>query len=147
VAVEITVRYEGNMRCRATHGPSGAELGTVPPVDNGGDGSCFSPTDLAATAFATCVVTILAQAAAARGVELGEVVARVEKHMTTAPPRRIDRLPLVVHVGADLDAGTRHQLEQTARGCPVCRSLAEAVGCSIAFRWGSSVGRAPVDAR
>ena len=36
MAVEITVNYEGQLRCRAVHGPSRNELVTDAPADNMG---------------------------------------------------------------------------------------------------------------
>ena len=49
--VSLTSTYEGGLRCRATHGPSGTTLITDAPVDNHGKGESFSPTDLVATAL------------------------------------------------------------------------------------------------
>jgi putative redox protein len=40
--VEISTMYEGGLRCRATHGPSGTTLVTDALVDNHGRGESFS---------------------------------------------------------------------------------------------------------
>jgi len=53
MTVEITGEYLGGKKCRLTHGPSGSLLNTAAPVDNQGDGSSFSPTDLVAAALAS----------------------------------------------------------------------------------------------
>ena len=60
--VEIEIDYRGDLHCEAVHGPSGDKLATDAPVDNQGRGEAFSPTDLAATALGTCVVTIMGSA-------------------------------------------------------------------------------------
>ena len=59
MAVSISVNYEGGLRCRATHGPSQNQFITDAPVDNHGKGESFSPTDLVATALATCMATVI----------------------------------------------------------------------------------------
>ena len=58
--VEIETTYEGDLRCKAVHGPSKTVLLTDPPVDNMGRGESFSPTDLVATALGTCMLTTMA---------------------------------------------------------------------------------------
>src|SRR5437879_5787021 len=77
--VEITGRYVGDLRCEATHGPSGTKLATDAPADNMGKGELFSPTDLVATALGTCVVTTMAIVANRRGVDFSAARFRVEK--------------------------------------------------------------------
>src|SRR4051794_23418854 len=47
--VDIYVEYEGELHCRAEHGPSKSVLVTDAPVDNHGRGESFSATDLVAT--------------------------------------------------------------------------------------------------
>ena len=36
--VEIRIEYQGDLRCKAVHGPSGKEIVTDAPVDNHGKG-------------------------------------------------------------------------------------------------------------
>ena len=61
--VKITGEYQGELHCTSTHGPSGNVLVTDAPKDNQGRGEAFSPTDLVATALATCIATTMAIAA------------------------------------------------------------------------------------
>ncbi len=51
MAVNISGKYVGDLKIELTHGPSGTQLRTAAPVDNQGDGSSFSPTDLVAAAL------------------------------------------------------------------------------------------------
>ncbi|MEM8932748.1 MAG: OsmC family protein [Acidobacteriota bacterium] len=132
MAVEITGRYTENLRVEAVHGPSGATLTTAAPVDNNGDGSSFSPTDLVATAMATCMLTVMGIKAQQRGLDLSGCTFRVEKHMRS-DPRRIDRLPIVIEMPAGLSAEDRKVLERTAHTCPVHRSVLDAIDKPVEF--------------
>ena len=132
MAVEITGRTAGNLRVEAVHGPSGATLTTAAPVDNAGDGSSFSPTDLVAAAMATCMLTVMEIKARDRGLDLTGCSFRVEKHMRSNP-RRIDRLPITITMPAGLSAEDRKILERTALTCPVHRSLLEDIEKAVDF--------------
>ena len=59
MAISISIDYTGGLRCQATHGPSKNQFITDAPVDNHGKGESFSPTDLVATALATCMATVI----------------------------------------------------------------------------------------
>ena len=96
--VKSTGIYQGGLSCTLTHGPSGRTLDTDAPKDNHGRGEAFSPTDLAATALATCILTTMAIQTRTDGLALEGIRAEVEKHMTTTPPRRIARLVVRLHM-------------------------------------------------
>lgn len=122
--VTITGEYQGELHCRAVHGPSGNVLQTDAPKDNQGKGEAFSPTDLVATAFATCVCTIMAMAARVRGVELAGMTWTVTKEMSATPRRRIARLHLRIQLPPAAAAVPREIFERAAHTCPVHQSLA-----------------------
>lgn len=131
--VKITGEYQGGLRCDATHAPSGTALVTDAPKDNHGHGAAFSPTDLVATALATCVATTMALAARAHGVELGAFRYEITKEMSADLPRRIARLALHVWLPAEAAKLPPGTLERAAHGCPVHRSLAPEVEKVIEF--------------
>jgi putative redox protein len=133
--VEINIRYEGNLRCTATHVPSGTQLLTDAPKDNHGLGQSFSPTDLVATAYAACTVTVLAIAAQQEGIDIAGTRAKVIKGMSTEP-RRIGQLPLTIELPAHLTSEQRKLLENAARGCPVCKSISPEIDATITFAYG-----------
>lgn len=133
--IEITATYEGNLRCVATHTPSGDTLTTDAPVDNQGKGEAFSPTDLVATALATCIMTTVGIVARREGIDLHGMQARVEKHMQTTPTRRIGRLPVRITVPGRLTPEQRKKLEAAARTCPVHHSLHPDVDAPIEFAY------------
>jgi putative redox protein len=121
--VEIEVTYQGGLHAVSRHGPSGVELETDAPKDNEGRGESFSPTDLVATALASCVLTTMGIVARRHQWPLDGARARVEKHMTATPTRRIARLPVRIEMPAGLNAEARTVLERTARTCPVHESV------------------------
>src|ERR1044071_9498704 len=96
--VKISVKYSGNLHCDATHGPSQSKISTDAPTDNKGKGEAFSPTDLVATALATCMSTTMGIKAEDLGVDLRGMSVSVKKEMSNAPPRRIVALPSEVHI-------------------------------------------------
>ena len=110
--VAISIRYEGGLRCRATHGPSGQTLVTDAPADNHGRGEAFSPTDLVAAALGTCVLTVMAIFAERHGWDLAGSEAHVEKRMVADPARRIAALEIVVRVPVELTPEAREALER-----------------------------------
>ncbi len=135
MAVEITGEYIGGLGVRAKHGPSGAELTTDAPTDNGGRGESFSPTDLVATALATCIVTILGLVADRHDLDLKGTTVKTTKEMITSPVRRIGGLRTVVTVPAGRvdDAEMRKRLEVAAGKCPVHQSLHPDIDAPIEF--------------
>lgn len=133
--VEINVSYEGGLRCRATHGPSKNELITDAPADNMGKGEAFSPTDLVATALATCIATTIGIMAKRKGFDVAGIKVHVEKHMSTDSPRRIVRLPVKLWVPLPADHPERALVENAAHGCPVHQSLRADIDMPIEFIW------------
>jgi putative redox protein len=133
--VEIRISYEGELRTRCRHGPSGASLATDAPRDNEGRGEAFSPTDLLATALASCVLTTMGIVARRHGWPLQGALARVEKHMVVGPGRRVDRLAVDLALPARVPAEARAVLERAAHTCPVHRSLHEDVRVELRFDW------------
>lgn len=132
MGVEITGVYAGNLRTELVHGPSGMRISTAAPVDNQGDGSSFSPTDLVASALAACMMTIVGIIAQRDGLDLSGSHFRVEKHMRS-DPRRIDALPVHLHLPAHLSEPQRRKLERGALTCPVHRSLLEEISKQVSF--------------
>jgi putative redox protein len=123
--------YSGGLRCRSSHQPSGSALDTDAPTDNQGKGERFSPTDLVATALSTCMLTIMGIVAERHGWALEGCTARVEKTMTSEPPRRIALLSVWVQLPAALDEQQRAVLRRAAEACPVKRSLQGAVAMEL----------------
>jgi uncharacterized OsmC-like protein len=135
MSVEIEVVYEGGLRCAATHGPSRQTLTTDAPVDNGGKGSAFSPTDLVATALGTCMATIMGLVAQRNQLNLDGLRIQVIKEMVADPVRRIGSLKtrLVLPRGSSLSDAGRAKLEAAAKACPVKQSLHPDIRLPVEF--------------
>lgn len=123
MAVKTTGIYEGNLYTRMRHEPSKNTITTDAPVDNGGEGSCFSPTDLVVAALGSCLMTILALVAKRDSVDLSGMHVELEKHMSQSPPRRISQIHVMLFLPAHLSSQMRTKLERSARSCPVKQSL------------------------
>lgn len=132
--VTITATYEGDLCCTAVHGPSAARLQTDAPKDNEGLGRFFSPTDLVATALGTCILTTMGIVARRHGITLQGATVKVEKHMQNNP-RRIARLPVLLHVPGTFTPEQKKLLETTAHTCPVHRSLHAEIDAPITIVW------------
>ena len=125
MAVEIDITYDGDLHCEAVHGPSRQTLRTDAPVDNGGKGEAFSPTDLLATALGTCLVTVMGLVARRLGLDLTGTRVHVVKEMAAEGVRRVGRLGVTITLpaGGVLSPADRARLEHAANTCPVKQSL------------------------
>lgn len=135
--VEVSLSYEGNLRCLSTHGPSGAQLPTDAPKDNMGQGEAFSPTDLTATSLGACMLTTMAIAVIKKSLDVDLTGARaiVRKHMTAEPPRRIAKVEVELELPVAETHAARPALEDAALNCPVALSLHPDVEKAVTFRW------------
>src|SRR5438132_12153126 len=116
--VKVSVNYTGDLHCDATHGPSQSKISTDAPTDNKGKGAAFSPTDLIATALATCMSTTIGIKAQELGVDLLGMSVSVEKEMSKDPPRRLLGLASELHIPPPSDHRPGEVLVQTALECP-----------------------------
>ena len=137
--VEISTVYEGKLRCRSKHGPSGVELVTDAPKDNMGEGASFSPTDLVATALGTCMLTIMGIVAQREELDLKGTTIKVTKEMATAPVRRIGKLTVEFTVPVATTEIQRQKLIKAAETCPVHKSLHPDVEIAVTFNWSELV--------
>ena len=122
MAVKITAKYIGDEQVELEHGPSGNKIITDLPLDNGGKGRTFSPTDLFASSLASCILTIMAKVAERDGIKFEGASIEIEKHMQENP-RRIARFTGKVTLPADIAQDERAKLLECVKACPVHRSL------------------------
>ena len=126
--------YKNNLRTEAQHIASGQKIITDAPLDNNGKGEAFSPTDLVATALASCMITIMAIAAEKNGINISETSASVKKIMGTNP-RTISDIVIEIKMNKDLALKDRKRLEKAALACPVHKSLHPDMNKEISFSY------------
>ena len=139
MTVEIKGEYEGDLRVKLTHGPSGSILETDAPTDNQGKGSRFSPTDLLVAALSSCMMTIMGIVAKRDGIKLEGTTFRAEKYMSENP-RRIGKIVLEFNMPEGLADAQKAKLEKAAHTCPVHHSLLTEIEKDVKFIYPSKVG-------
>ena len=129
------VFYNGALRTTCTHLQSGQSIITDAPTDNNGRGEAFSPTDLVATALATCMITVMGIKANVNNWNIDGAELDVTKLMASEP-RRISEIHVIVKMPAgNFDEKTQKILENTARTCPVAMSLHPDIKQILNFVW------------
>ena len=135
MAVKISGSYLGGLAMEMTHELSSTTLLTDPPLDNGGEGKSFSPTDLVATGLGACMMSVMAIHARKRSINLSGMACRVEKHMSQDLPRRISQLDVEITMPKHLGDAERKELEAIGNGCPVIQSISPAIKLNKIYRY------------
>ncbi len=133
----VSISYEGHLHTECKHNQSQSIICTDAPTDNHGKGENFSPTDLVATAFATCTITIMGIKAENLGIDLKGTTLEVVKTMSADLPRRISKLEVEINLPSKIGQKERTILEKSAHTCPVHYSLAPEIEKLITFNWDS----------
>lgn len=121
--VPISIRYEGKLRCTATHDNSGATLLTTAPKDNFGDGSSFSPTDLVATGLGTCIITTIGIKLRNEQLNIDGTEMNVEKYMSADLPRRIAKIVVKLTFPSGISPEQQIKIKEIGDTCPAAKSL------------------------
>lgn len=132
--VKIDLKYTGGLGCELTHTPSQSTIVTDAPVDNGGKGSTFSPTDLVAGALGACMATIMGKVADRKNMALEGMTISINKEMS-ASPRRIAKLEVTINVPLPANHPDKDLLINAAMTCPVHGSLHPDIEVPITWNW------------
>lgn len=117
------VIYQGQLRSECTHLQSGTKIMTDAPTDNFGMGAAFSPTDLVATALASCMITTVGILTRLENINLDGSKLTVKKIME-GNPRRIAQIHIDIEINnSDLSEEQKRRIEEIAHNCPVAKSL------------------------
>lgn len=119
------IEYIGELKTKCTHLRSGQEIITEAPVDNNGKGEKFSPTDLMATSYVSCMVTIMGIYCDTNNIEFKNCTAELTKEMASGP-RRISRLVIDYDLsGNDWTTEQKNKIIKAAEACPVAMSVSD----------------------
>jgi len=131
-----TVKYLGDLRTEAIHLQSNSKIYTDAPKDNHGKGEMFSPTDLVATALASCMISVMGIVSKKEGITSTEgAIARVTKVMY-AEPRRIGEIHIVITFPKNpFTEKEKKMYEHAALTCPVAKSLHPDLKQILTFEW------------
>lgn len=131
-----TVNYLGELRTEAIHLQSGQMITTDAPKDNHGKGEAFSPTDIVATALASCMISLMGIVALKEGITgVVGTTAEVTKVMYTEP-RRIGEVHIKITFPKNSYSEKEKKMyEHAALTCPVAKSLHPDIKQEIQFVW------------
>lgn len=133
---EYEIVYEGDLSTRCVNLDNHDVILTDAPKDNHGRGERFSPTDLLAVSWGSCIVTIMGIHARRLGVEIKGSKVRVKKIMQQTPVRRIAKLEFHFECPHEVPVDVARQLEQAGAQCPVHHSLHPDIIEVMDFTWG-----------
>jgi uncharacterized OsmC-like protein len=126
----------GEFRCESNHVQSGNKIITDAPTDNFGKGEAFSPTDLVATALATCMITTIGIQTRQMGINFEQTKLTVKKIMTNNP-RRIEKIVIEVFFPKlEITDEEKNKIIEIGLNCPVAKSLNENLIQDIMFYFG-----------
>lgn len=128
------VIYLGDLRTECEHLQSGKKMITDAPLDNQGKAEAFSPTDIVATALASCMFTIMGIKARDMSLNLQNSYAEVTKTMASNP-RRISKIEIDFFLPSNLGEKDKAILENAAKTCPVIYSLHPDIKKEIKFHY------------
>ncbi len=130
------VKYLGELRSEAVHVQSGNIITTDAPKDNFGKGEAFSPTDLVATALASCMISIMGIVERKEGITpVTGTTAEVIKVMYP-DPRRIGEIHVKITFPKNNYSEKEKKIyENAAHTCPVAKSLHPDLKQVVTFEW------------
>jgi putative redox protein len=127
------IKYVGQLRTKAIHIKSNNTIITDAPTDNKGKGEAFSPTDLVATALASCMMTIIGIKANERSIDVTDMSTDVTKIMTSNPRKIKEIIVDFSFPNKNYTSKEKVMIERAAKTCPVALSLNEDIKQTLNF--------------
>ena len=110
----IRTKYLGSLRTEAEHVASGTKIVT---------GEFFSPSDLMAASYGSCVLTVMGIAAQTHGFNIDGAEVKTEKIMGNAPRRIVELVIEFTLPHNRYSDKERRIIELSSKECPVANSL------------------------
>jgi putative redox protein len=131
----VRTKYLGDLRAESLHIQSGDKLITDAPIDNQGKGEAFSPTDLLATAFGSCALTIMGVAAKAHGFTVDGATVETTKVMGNNPRRIVELISEFTLPHNNYSPKERKIIELCVKECPVSSSVSADLKKTCTFKY------------
>jgi len=117
------IEYLGELRTKCIHEPSGKEIITDAPLDNNGRGESFSPTDLVAVSYVSCMLTIIGIYCKSNNIDFNFGHASINKLMCSNP-RRIKSIEVDFDFSENNWDNTIHKIiKDVGESCPVAKTI------------------------
>ena len=129
------VTYLGELRTNAVHLASGNKIITDAPIDNNGKGEAFSPTDLVATSFASCMLTIMGIGAKSHGFSIEGTTVEVTKIMGTEPRRIAEIIAIFTFPPNHYTDKQKEFFKRVVDTCPVAKSIHPDIKQTVSFKF------------
>lgn len=129
----IKAEYSGDLRCKIQHETSGSIVITDAHKD--GISMGFTPPELFAISFLTCVATMMGYEADALKLDLSGMQMEVSFEMSKDLPRRIAKIEAALWVPCEVTDHQKELLKRVANNCPIRHSMNRDIQESIKFYW------------
>ena len=127
---KILSTYLSDGQTELLHEPTGSKIQTDLPPDNGGKGRMFSPTDLLAAAFASCVLTIMGKMAERAQDSLTGASIEIDKIMAENP-RRVGEFILDITFPPHFTLQQKQRYSGAVQACPVHQTFSKDVKITV----------------
>lgn len=130
-----TIEYLGALRTKCTHAPSGKEIITDAPIDNNGRGEFFSPTDLVAVSYVSCMLTIIGIYCNNNNIDFTFGHASINKVMSSNP-RRIKSIEVDFDFSKNnWDNSIHKRIKDAGESCPVARTIGNNIELHFQYKF------------
>lgn len=129
----IKAEYNGNLQCKVEHELSGKTVITDAHKDNTSSG--FTPPELFAISFLTCVGTMMGYEAEALKIDISGMKMEVGFEMSKNMPRRISKIVAELWIPGKIEDHQKELLVRIAKNCPIRHSMHPDIEESIQFHW------------